>query len=100
MLDCKQLLVFPQPIPYGSDHYVLVNRSLCRNTGNKNLQIKRKDHILNHQTNDVLVTEKRKKKIDQSKNKNDCQNRTKHNNLLDAFRFNLKQHQWNGFVLT
>ena len=24
------------------------------------------------------------------KNKNDCQNRIKHNNLLDAFRFNLK----------
>ena len=99
MLDCKQLLVFPQPIPYGSDHYVLVNRSLCRNTGNKNLQIKRNDHMLNHQTNDVLITEKRKK-IDQSKNKNDNQNRTKRNNLLDAFRFNLKQHQWNGFVLT
>ena len=55
--------------------------------------------MLNHQTNDVLVTEKRKK-IDQSKNKNDNQNRTKRNNLLDAFRFNLKQHQWNGFVLT
>ena len=91
MLDFKQLLVFLQPIPYGSDHYVLVNRSLCINTGNKNLQIKRNDHILN-QTNDVLVTEKRKKKIDQSMNKNDCQNRTKHNNLLDAFRFNLKQH--------
>ena len=27
------------------------------------------------------------------KNKNDCQYRTKHNNLLDAFRFNLKHHQ-------
>ena len=27
------------------------------------------------------------------KNKNDCQNRTKHNNLLDAFRFNLNHHQ-------
>ena len=33
--------------------------------GNKNLHIKRNYHILNHQTNDVLVTEKREKKIDQ-----------------------------------
>ena len=24
---------------------------------------------------------------------NDCQYRTKHNNLLDAFRFNLRHHQ-------
>ena len=27
------------------------------------------------------------------KNKNNCQNGTKHDNLLDAFRFNLKHHQ-------
>ena len=28
-----------------------------------------------------------------SQNKSDCQNGTKHNNLLGAFRFNLKHHQ-------
>ena len=32
-------------------------------------------------------------KLSEYKNINDCQNRTTHNNLLDAFRFNLKHHQ-------
>ena len=63
MIDRKQLPASPQPIAYGLDHHVLVYRSLCRNTGNKNLQIKQNYPILNHQTNDVPVTEKRKKKI-------------------------------------
>ena len=27
------------------------------------------------------------------KHKNDCRNRTKHNNLLDAFPFNLMHHR-------
>ena len=65
MIDRKHLPAFSHPIPYVSDHHVQVKKLLCRNTGNKNLQIKRKDHILNHQTNDVVVTEERKKKIDQ-----------------------------------
>ena len=61
----QRAVTTPIAIPHGSDHHILVNRTLCRNTGNKNLQIKRNDHMLNHQTNDVLITEKRKKKIDQ-----------------------------------
>ena len=64
MLDRKQLPAFPNQCRMDKPSHASQQNTL-QEPGNKNLQIKRNDHILNHQTNDVLVTEKRKKKIDQ-----------------------------------
>ena len=40
-------------------------------------------------TNEIVDDATQSKK----KTKNDCQNRTKHSNLLDLFHFNVKHHQ-------
>ena len=63
MLDCKQLLPSPHQCRRDKPSHASQQDTLQKHF-NINLQIKRNDHMLNHQTNDVLVTEKRKKKID------------------------------------
>ena len=63
MLDRKQLLTSPHQCRRDKPAHASQQDTLQKRC-NINLQIKRNDHMLNHQTNDVLVTEKRKKKID------------------------------------